>query len=382
MKNWQHDPIYFAPIAKLGGGWIAFKDSPSPPAAPDYAGAAQAQGAANVETARAQGRMNNPNIYTPYGNQTVTWGNGQRTFNQTGYDDAMRQYNTALQGYQPGSWQGSGGDDGQQWVSNPMPTAPDANTFWSEGASDQPTVTQTLSPSQQQLFDAQNRISQNLAGVAETGLNRVAGGFERPFDTSGLPQRQTSVTGDYGADRQAVTDALLSRIEPQFQRDEELMRTRLTNQGIPVGSEASNFDLDTLNRARNDARMQAVLSGGQEQSRLFNMGLANANLGNQGRQQAIQEQAYLRSLPLNEINALRTGAQVQNPQFQPYQGVTLGQTPIMGAAQAQGQANQQMYNNQVNDVNNFNQGLFSIGAAAMGAPWLPAAYSAVKKGWG
>ncbi len=34
MKNWLHDPIHFAPIAKLGGGWIAFKDSPSPPPAP------------------------------------------------------------------------------------------------------------------------------------------------------------------------------------------------------------------------------------------------------------------------------------------------------------------------------------------------------------
>lgn len=342
------------------------KDSPSPPAAPDYAGAAQAQGAANVETARAQGRMNNPNIITPYGSQTVTWGGGGRTFNQTGYDDAMRQYNQSLQGYQPGSWIDQGGDDGQTWQANAMPVAPDANTFWSEGNADQPTVTQTLSPSQQQLFDAQNRISQNLAGVAETGLNRVAGGFEQPFDTSTLPQRQTSVTGDYGADRQAVTDALLARIEPQFQRDEELMRTRLTNQGIPVGSEASNFDLDTLNRARNDARMQAVLSGGQEQSRLFNMGLANANLGNQGRQQAIQEQAYLRSLPLNEINALRTGAQVQNPQFQPYQGVSLGQTPVMQGAMAQGQANQQMYNNQVGQSNAFNQGLFSLGSAALG----------------
>ena len=39
--------------------------SPSPPPAPDYAGAATAQGAANVETARVEGRMNRPDVYSP-----------------------------------------------------------------------------------------------------------------------------------------------------------------------------------------------------------------------------------------------------------------------------------------------------------------------------
>ena len=38
---------------------------PKPPAAPDYAGAATAQGAANVETARLEGRMNRPDVFTP-----------------------------------------------------------------------------------------------------------------------------------------------------------------------------------------------------------------------------------------------------------------------------------------------------------------------------
>ena len=31
----SQDPIYFAPQRKLGGGWICWKDSPSPPPAPD-----------------------------------------------------------------------------------------------------------------------------------------------------------------------------------------------------------------------------------------------------------------------------------------------------------------------------------------------------------
>lgn len=427
----------------------------STPAQPNYAEAAQAQGAANVETARAQGRMNNPNIYTPYGSQTVNWGSGQRTFDQSGYDRAMQGYNTAMQGYQPGSWVSQGGDDGSQWVGNPVPNAPDANSFWSQGQSDQPTITQTLSPAQQGLLDSQNRISQNLANVAETGLNRVAGGFERPFDTSGLPGQQNSVQGgnfqsradggqiqrgldfsgapnlpgvnDFGRERDLVTDALMQRMEPYLRRDEDAMRTRLTNQGLEMGHEAYDADVGSFNKGKNDARLAAIIAGSGEQSRLFDMasraraqatgetttqgqyvnqaqqqafgqglananlgnqvaqqqfsqGLANANLGNQGRQQALQEQAYLRSLPLNEINALRTGAQVQNPQFQPYQGVNIGQTPVFNAATAQGQAAQQQYAQDVGQSNAFTQGLFTLGGAVVGGPWGAAIGSQVGRG--
>ena len=476
----------------------------STPAPPNYAAAAQAQGAANVETARAQGRMNNPNVFTPYGTQTVTWGGGEPQFNQGAYDQAMQQYNTALSDYNQGGSNPLGWHDTSTFQpsgpTGPAPIIPTREQFTTQGTGDQPNITQTLSPANQALLDAQNRIGQNLAGVAEGGLNRVSQGMQAPFDTSGLPQAQSNVQGgnyqsnvgfnpmqasydqggsvqqsvgtggnlqrgldfsgapsipginDFGAQRDEVTNALLSRTEPQFARDEELTRTRLINQGIAPGAEASNYDLDTINRARNDARMQAILAGSQEQSRLANLamaargqytgeqaqqgqfannaqnqaftqglaggqfanqaqaqanaqnqvaaqfanqanqanfgmgqqnaalqnqvaqqqftqGLANANLSNQGRQAGIQEQAYLRQLPLNELNALRTGAQVQNPQFQPYQGVQIGQTPVFGAAQAQATANQNAYNQQVGADNAFTGGLFSLGAGAAGAPW-------------
>jgi len=71
-KNWQHDPIWFAPTAKMGGGWIAHKDSPSPPAAPDYTGAAQATASGNIEAAREATKANRVNTYTPYGSQTYS----------------------------------------------------------------------------------------------------------------------------------------------------------------------------------------------------------------------------------------------------------------------------------------------------------------------
>jgi len=40
--------------------------SPKAPPAPDYTGAARAQGAANKETAIVEGIMNRPDVYSPY----------------------------------------------------------------------------------------------------------------------------------------------------------------------------------------------------------------------------------------------------------------------------------------------------------------------------
>src|SRR3990167_7024531 len=57
----SQDPIYFAPQRKLDGSWRCFKDSPSPPPAPDYAGAAGAQEKSPMSSQ-----------YTPYGNQVYS----------------------------------------------------------------------------------------------------------------------------------------------------------------------------------------------------------------------------------------------------------------------------------------------------------------------
>ena len=67
------------------------KKSPAPPPAPDYAGAAQQQGIANLEAARLTARLSNPNVITPLGGQRVTYGRPQ--FNRAAYDAAMANYN-------------------------------------------------------------------------------------------------------------------------------------------------------------------------------------------------------------------------------------------------------------------------------------------------
>lgn len=440
---------------------------PSAPAAPDYTGAAQAQGAANVDAARLSGKMNNPNVVNPYGSQTITW-NG-----------------------------------------------------------DQPTVTQAFSPDQQKLFDQGNRIDSGLNDLAEGGIGRVgqmmgtsfnpsnlsamtnnvspttgtqylkdmapgtlsingsipnAGNIQNSFAKSGIPlqseigQAQNGIQGrvgsQYDTSGQQVADALYRRqqaqLDPQYQQTESDMRTRLANQGIMQGSDAYNRETGNFNRQKEldygDARDRSILAAGQEQTRLNDVGLSRANLsntannqeisqllaraslanstnqqefnqnkdlatfanqaqgqqfgqnaanaafgnsaqaqefgqnldytnayntttqntrnsmfgqdlaagqfGNQTRQQSLQEQLAMRQLPLNEINALRSGTQVQLPQFQQYQGQSVQPTPVMQGVQAQDQANMSRYNASAAGSNNLLNGMFSLGSAGiLSYPW-------------
>lgn len=161
------------------------KDSPSPPAAPDYAGAATAQGAANVETARLQGRMNNPNISGPLGSQTVTF--GTPSFDQANYDKAMSAYQASPRGAVPMQNQfyvPTGYDDQSvfdtagyqnamnQWAAGT--NAPTREQYTTTTGGDQPTITQTLTPQAQATLDAQQRVQRALAGLGEQGLGTAS----------------------------------------------------------------------------------------------------------------------------------------------------------------------------------------------------------------
>jgi len=173
------------------------KSSPSAPPPPDYAGAAAAQGAANVETARLQGRINNPNVIGPLGSQTVTF--GTPTFNQAGYDQAMSAYQTNPRGELPRESQYSG-EDGfdstgynnamNSWAAGRI--APTREQFTTNTNADQPTVTQTLTPAAQSTLDAQQRVQRALAGLGEQGIGTASNVLGNAFNPN-LAGLQTNV---------------------------------------------------------------------------------------------------------------------------------------------------------------------------------------------
>lgn len=230
------------------------------------------------------------------------------------------------------------------------------------GDQDQWKSTVSLSPEQKQLLDKQNAISIGLGNTMDQGLGYVQNMLDTPLDTSGFTQVDpASVAG-----REQVTAALLERMQPGMDRKRQLTENALMIQGHNRGGEAWNATQDDIARAENDARLAAINAGGAEQSRL--LGLQQAQ-----RQNQLAETQTLRNEPLNTLNAVRTGAQVTNPQFTnvPQQATTQGPN-MLGAAQAQGQWDMNAYNAQQAAAGNTASGLFSLGGSVLGAagkPW-------------
>lgn len=186
----------------------------------------------------------------------------------------------------------------------------------------------TLSPEQQSLYQQHTGLSSGLYGQAGANL--------------GSPSDLSSV--------QALNDkaysALTSRLDPQWAQREQMQKTALANQGLTAGGEAYDAAMRDFNQGRNDAYQQANLAAIQTMPQTLSM--ANT----------------IRDQPLNELNALRTGSQVNMPSFQPTQYSMGAQGPnTMQALQGQSAWQQGLYNQQVQQQNNQTQGLVGLGAA-------------------
>lgn len=265
-------------------GDVFGKSQPTPPPAPDYAGAAAATASGNVDAARLATKANRVNQYTPYG--SITYQNGVN-------------------------------GDQDLWQSNI-----------------------DLTPQGKQLLDYANNSALGLGALQGSALSRTQ-------DTLGRPQDFGSVGDIYNKSYETAT----ARLDDRFGRQRQQLETQLTNQGLRPGMEGWTNAMKDFGYGENDAYQQA-------------QGQAIATMP-----QSYQLATALRNQPLNELNALRTGSQVQNPTFTPVpqQQTTTGPN-LLGAAQAQGQYDQGLYNAQVGQNNAMTGGLFSLGAAYLGAP--------------
>lgn len=396
-------PIYWAPTRKLGGGWLLWKDSPSPPAAPDPVATANAQTASNEQTARLNAQLNRVNQYTPWGSLTYTRNTSPDTFNQAGYDAAMRNWQTqhdaymnyqnSTQGGTNANWNPFGASDGgYSGTSSPYAAdpgaAPTRDQFTTGGNSDTWNSTITLSPEQQALLDSSNRISQSMASLGESQLGAVTNSLRNPLNFNSAPSQVTNVQGgplansagygsiqndvdrtglpaiqnqldlskvpgliggdqladDLNTQRDSLYRQQAAYLDPQWQQRQHDLENQLAQQGVMQNSDAWNRAMDDMSRQRtfdyDQARQSAITGGGAEQSRLFGLGLAaNQNAFNQ---------------------ALQGGTFANNAQNQGYtQRATDMQ--LHNAAQAQG-FGQSLANAQLNNAAQgqaFNQGLMN-----------------------
>jgi hypothetical protein len=223
------------------------------------------------------------------------------------------------------------------YTANPG-TDPYGNTLY--------TATQTLAPAQQDILNATNTLNQGLMNTANTGLNYANTVLSQPgINTSLLPQAGINPGQSY-------QDAIMSRLGPQIDRENAALEQQLANRGIAAGTDAYNQAKQLQAQKQNDLLNSATVQG-------INTGLA-AN------QQGFQQAAYNQMQPINVINALRTGSQVQNPNFvnTPNQAQTAG-PDLLGAANASYQNQLAAYNAQQAAQGGFMGGLMNLGASAM-----------------
>ena len=257
-------------------------DSPSPPPAPDYAGAAQQTAAGNLEAAKYATKANRVNQYTPYGNLIYS--------------------------------QNDPNDENSQWSSRI-----------------------DLSPTGQKLLNYSDASQLGLGEQTGNALGRVNDSLSQPFD-------QGSVDDIYNKSYETQT----ARLDPQWEHSQEMAENKLVNQGLRPGTEAYDNAMRNFNVGKNDAYSQA------RQNAISTM------------PQSFQLAPAARNQPLNELNALRTGAQVTNPSFNnavPQQQTTAGPNMLSAVGQ-QGQYDQGLYNSQVATSNQQNQQLGTLAAGA------------------
>jgi hypothetical protein len=198
----------------------------------------------------------------------------------------------------------------------------------------------SLSPVGQELLDDQNNASLGLGTSIDNALGQVQQNFSQPMDLSSVGDVANQSYKNY-----------TSLLDPQWNAATDQEQTKLANQGLVPGEEAYTNDMNTFDLGKNQAYTQAE----------------NAAIGSMPQTYYLASSIY--NQPLNELNALRTGAQVSNPTFNnntPQQQTVAGPNTLAAVTSA-GQYNQGLYNAQVGQTNAENQGLYSLAASGAGA---------------
>lgn len=380
--------------------------APTAPTPPDPQETAGAQTAQNISTAVAQQHMNNMNQVTP---------DGSLTYDQTG-SKTITDPNTG-DTYDLPTYTAT------QTLSQAQQAIHDKNKEASLNLA-------TLGANQSGRLDDLLSRPMNTDGLPDRGnpgavrppdLDRVGSGPNLRGEIGNAGDVTRSYGADFSEDRQRVEDTLMERMNPSLDRSKEQLEARLASQGIRLGSEAYRAAMDDHGRQANDARMAAILGAGQEHSRLteleagraqfentaqaqtfqqmlasggfeneamqqayqnqlnstqtnnqselqeFNADMARSGAQDANRSSALQEDFAIRNQPINEITALMSGSQVQNPNFVNGNPAQLANTDYAGIINNNFNQKMQNYQAKTSMWNSIVGGLGGLGGAYIGA---------------
>ena len=220
----------------------------------------------------------------------------------------------------------------------------------------------------------------NLQGLDTSGIGGVQTGMGQFGQAQGGPAAPT-LQGQLDVSNLAqmpvnagmtAQEAIMSRLDPQLQRQRSQLETQLANQGLVRGGEAYNVALQEQGQRENDLRTQAALQGLQLDMQARQQGLGEAQaLGGFANQSALAgfgagqqaTQAQNAAIAQNAGLALQSGQfanQAQAQQFaQRLAAGEFGREAQLASFQT-GQAAQEAVNRAI--AQNFGQGLAAQGA--------------------
>ena len=212
-------------------------------------------------------------------------------------------------------------------------------TYSGVDASGVPKYTQdtTLTALGQTNLDNQQKQDAQLSGLGFGLADQAKASLANPMGNSDDARQQA---------QDAYYAKATGMMNPRFANDTHDLETQLSNQGVQHGSEAWNRAKDEQGRTQNAAYDQAQ------------QGAIGAGTDAQARAQALALQ--LRTAPLNELNALRSGTQVTNPTVAAPGQASAASPDYMGAVNNQ-------YNQQLASYNNSMSGFYGMLGAGVGA---------------
>ena len=291
----------------------------STPEAPDYAKLIPEQRAANRADFNTVLGASRPSISSPTGRST--WTRTPGAVDQNAYSAAMEnwkaaQAQTQQQGAASGEMPQYAEDDMRRFQVNPGTGLAPGQAAPSATPTGMPTedqfrgdeswsLDQSLSPQEQQIFDADQRNRLTASGTYDKLLGTID---TSPLDTSSLPQGYSSDPSRLQQLADAEFSSRMRYLTPEMEQQTRGLREDLMSQGFNFTDPAVQTPTGNLQNRQNLLRLQAadqaMLASGREDSRLFNQseGL---------RQNRFAEMLTQRNSPLAMIASLRTGSQPQ-----------------------------------------------------------------------
>lgn len=238
----------------------------------------------------------------------------------------------------------------------------------SQNAAIQQNYNQAFQSAQAQQQAKNAAVQQNFnQGLAAQQAQMSAQGQQ--FN-QGIQGQQAQNAAQQQAYNQAANSQQLYNSAIGQNQQSALAQQQAANQAQAQGFGNSQTMLQAQNQANQQNYSNQLTSQQQQnaaQQQMYNQILQSGQFSNAGTAQALAQALQQRQVPINEISALMSGSQIQNPQFQAFQGQTTQAGNIQGAVQQQGAFNQNIYNQQIAQKNALTQGLFSLGGAGLGA---------------